>query len=286
MLYFAYGSNLDQAQWGRWCAEHGHDPQSIELLGPAWLPDHEPVFHYRSRVDAQGRLDVRPRVGTTTPGALFRVRDWTALDVKEGVAGRYYERVDATVLTDDGNAHQAVTYRVCSQRVQGHIAPSPEYFGYVQRGLFRLGHAQDQLVAAANDQPLDAVPNQLFAYGTLMQGHRGHDLVEARLGAPPVDATVHGASLVRIDWYPGLVLSEGGSVRGQLMELRDMGAALAVLDAYEDFAGYGAEGSLYRRSLVRSHTASGESLAWTYVYLGDTGATPPIASGVWEVDEP
>ncbi len=286
MLYFAYGSNLDQAQWARWCAEHGYDRKCIELLGPAWLPDHEPVFHYRSRVDAQGRLDVRPRLGTTTPGALFRVWDWAALDAKEGVAGRYYERVDATVLTDDGRAHQAVTYRVCAQRVQGYIAPGAEYFGYVQRGLFHLGHAQDQLVAAANGQSLPAVPNQLFAYGTLMQGYRRHDLIEEQLCGPPIGATVRGASLVRIDWYPGLVLSDAGSVRGQLMELQDVGATLTVLDAYEDFAGYGTEGSLYRRSLMRSDSDSGTKLAWTYIYLGDTRETPVLASGVWESDEP
>lgn len=285
MLYFGYGSNLDEHYWARWCAEHGHDSSSIELLGPAWLPDFEPVFHYRSRVDGQGRLDVVPRLGTTTPGALFRVRDWAGLDAKEGVAGQYYERMSVTVLTDDGKAHEATSYRVCAHRLQEHVAPSAQYFGYVQRGLVRLGHEQGQLVAAANGRSLDPFPNALFAYGTLMQGRRSHDLLEERLRSAPVAATVHGASLVRIDWYPGLVLSEEGSVSGQLLELLDTASALQVLDPYEDFSGYGVDGSLYRRSLVRGRTDTGDSLAWTYVYLGDSSRTPIIQSGTWGPEE-
>ena len=48
MLYFAYGSNLDAENWALWCETKGYDSVSIEPLGPAWLPDHELVFHYQS----------------------------------------------------------------------------------------------------------------------------------------------------------------------------------------------------------------------------------------------
>jgi gamma-glutamylcyclotransferase (GGCT)/AIG2-like uncharacterized protein YtfP len=94
-------------------------------------------------------------------------------------------------------------------------------------------------------------------------------------------AHVVGASLIHIDWYPGLILSDRGSVHGELYELHDVAATLEELDSYEDFSGYDDEGSLYRRSLVSAVTTSGSMLAWTYIYLGDADAFPLIPSGRW-----
>jgi gamma-glutamylcyclotransferase (GGCT)/AIG2-like uncharacterized protein YtfP len=90
-----------------------------------------------------------------------------------------------------------------------------------------------------------------------------------------------GASLIHIDWYPGLVLSDGGSVHGELYELDDVTATLEQFDSYEDFSGYDGEGSLYRRSLVSAVTGGGSMLAWTYIYVGDADAFPLIPSGRW-----
>jgi gamma-glutamylcyclotransferase (GGCT)/AIG2-like uncharacterized protein YtfP len=72
-----------------------------------------------------------------------------------------------------------------------------------------------------------------------------------------------------------------GPVHGELYELDDLAVALEALDAYEDFAGYDREGSLYRRSLVSALGSSGSVLAWTYIYLGDADAYPLIPSGRW-----
>ena len=73
MLYFGYGSNLDEQNWAAWCEDRGFLASSLEPHGPAWLPDFEPDFHYQSRLRRGGALDLRARPGTLTPGALFRV---------------------------------------------------------------------------------------------------------------------------------------------------------------------------------------------------------------------
>jgi gamma-glutamylcyclotransferase (GGCT)/AIG2-like uncharacterized protein YtfP len=281
VLYFAYGSNLDVENWVQWCEAKGYDPASIELLGRAWLPDYEPVFHYQSRLRKGGALDVRPRKGTATPGALFRVHDWTGLDAKEGLAGGYYRRVEVLALTDDGHAHPAVTYCVCDERLGSFVPPGLEYREIVTRGLSRFEHRHDQFLAAARGESSPSVANWVFAYGTLMRGERSHDLVALRLRSTDNPARVSGAALIRIDWYPGLVLSAEGVVHGELFELDDVGAALDELDPYEDFGGYEDADSLYRRSLVRAHTNGGAVLAWTYVFLGDADGLPVIASGRW-----
>ena len=281
MLYFAYGSNLDAENWALWCEKKGHDPASIEPLGPAWLPDHELVFHYQSRLRKGGALDVRPRHGTAIPGALFRVRDWEGLDAKEGVSGGYYRRIAVTALTGDGKAHPATTYCVCDERVCDFVAPGPEYREMVTRGLSRFGQRHDGFLAAALGESAPPSPTAIFAYGTLMQGRHSHDLLAPRVRHAHGSAHVVGASLIHIDWYPGLVLSDEGSVHGELYELDDITATLAELDSYEDFSGYDDGGSLYRRSLVNAVTAGGSTLAWTYIYLGDADAFPLIPSGRW-----
>lgn len=281
MLYFGYGSNLDAGNWVTWCETKGYDPASIEPVGPAWLPDHEPVFHYQSRLRKGGALDIRPRSGTVTPGALFCVRDWSGLDAKEGVSGAYYRRLEVTALTDDGRAHAAVTYTVCSDRIRDFVAPGPAYRDIVSRGLARFGHSSQQFDHAARGQAPPPALSSLFVYGTLMTGERTHHMVASHLRAVHRPATFHGGMLVKIDWYPGLVLDDSGTVEGEVLELRDPVSALRVLDSYEDFLGYDRPDSLYRRSVVRVLTNGTPRVAWTYVYSGDPGSHPRIESGDW-----
>jgi gamma-glutamylcyclotransferase (GGCT)/AIG2-like uncharacterized protein YtfP len=281
VLYFAYGSNLDAESWALWCLKKGYDPGSIEPLRPAWLPDHELVFRYESKLQKGGALDIRPRYGTAVPGALFRVHDWGGLDAKEGVPGGWYRRLSVTALTDDGRAHLATSYGVCPDRVRGFVAPAPAYKEKVMRGLSRFGHPHDGFVAAANDVTAPPNPTAIFAYGSLMSGQRSHEMLATRVRRSRGPAHVVGASLIHVDWYPGLVPSEGGEVHGELYELDDVPATLEDFDAYEDFSGYDAADSLYRRSLVSAITGGGPVLAWTYIYLGDPDAFPLIPSGRW-----
>jgi gamma-glutamylcyclotransferase (GGCT)/AIG2-like uncharacterized protein YtfP len=281
VLYFAYGSNLDDENWGAWCRNRGYDAASIEPVGPAWLPDYELVFHYQSRLRSGGALDVQPRVGTAVPGALFRVSDWTGLDAKEGVAGGYYRRLEVTALTDDGHAHSAATYTVCDERVGPFVPPGAEYRKIVTRGLSRFGHQHEGFLSVAAGAKAPPAPSMLFTYGTLMQGQRSHGLLHQRIRRAHGPALVARASLVRIDWYPGLVLSGDGRVHGELYEVDQADLLLRELDAYEDFAGYERGQSLYRRSLVNAFARSGPKLAWTYIYLGDPGTWPRIPSGRW-----
>ena len=281
MLYFAYGSNLDSENWELWCREKGYAPNSIEPLGPAWLPDYELVFHYQSRLRSGGALDVQPRRGTAIPGALFRVHDWSGLDAKEGVSGGYYRRLSVTALTSDGLAHAATTYTVCDERIGDFVPPGTDYRAFVARGLSRFGHGHEHFEAVAEGQVSPAGPATLFTYGTLMRGHRSHAILEPRVRWDHGPARLDGAALVQIDWYPGLVLSGEGAVHGELYEVDDVANLLQELDIYEDFMGYDHPDSLYRRSLVEVASDAGSTLAWAYIYLGDPGSLPLVSSGRW-----
>ncbi|MGF1464591.1 MAG: gamma-glutamylcyclotransferase [Sandaracinaceae bacterium] len=268
MIVFAFGSNLHLDDLAAWCRRRGFDPRSIALREPAWLPDMEPVYHYRSRTRGGGALDVRPRRGGAVPGALLDAtpEGWAALDAKEGHP-HVYQRATCHVLTRGGAEVTATTYLVTAPYRQDLLVPPTDHYrGLVRDGLGALGMPSAPQEAAAEGRPR-TFPAYLFVYGTLRPGR-----AEAARLAPfgprrATPATIPGR-LVDLGAFPGLVAEEG-RVEGALVELTDLGPALEALDAYEDFMGYGRPGSLYRRVVREARTLDGRRVhAWTYLYLG------------------
>jgi nicotinate-nucleotide--dimethylbenzimidazole phosphoribosyltransferase len=115
----------------------------------------------------------------------------------------------------------------------------------------------------------------LFVYGSLRSAHPAHALVSPYVaGALP--ATTTGRLLVMDGGYPGLLDDLDAHVTGELLELRDVDAALAVLDEYE--------GAAYRRVLRAVTLANGsERRAWCYVPTPAAVARggEPIPGGDW-----
>jgi len=248
--------------------------------GRAYLPDHEPAFHYHSPVRRGGALDVRPARGRVAPGVLFEVNDAAlrALDEKEGVSLGRYARVPVTVLDERGAAHSAITYRVRDEWLSArHEPPTEEYAEIVRRGL--RSHGIDTKLFEESVQRLGTKGAPVFVYGTLKQGHcRAH--LMGRFTAHE-DGHVPG-TLVDLGEWPGLLLEGVEPVHGEVFHYDDA-PPLEVLDEVEDFVGYhegrAAPGSSYLRSLVKVRTGRGEVLAWTYVYLGNV--RDHIPGGRW-----
>ncbi len=282
--YFAYGSNLNRADFERWCRERSLDASLVRMRSRAWLPDHELVFHYRSAARDGGALDVRGRRGTATPGALFEVEGegWAILDRKEGVEVGHYQRQEVSVLDERGGVFSATTYRVHPSRREGHIPPRGDYLELVRRGLRSLELPVDSLLAAAEARESPGLPSALFVYGTLMRGEARAELMLAHGPSRVIEGSV-GGRLLRLGWYPGLVepLAQADRVRGEVFFYDAHDALMAELDEYEDFLGYRDGESLYHRTLVRVATAEGEALAWTYHYVGDRERASRIDSGCW-----
>ncbi|HJL16632.1 MAG TPA: gamma-glutamylcyclotransferase [Sandaracinaceae bacterium LLY-WYZ-13_1] len=284
MLYFGYGSNLHRADFARWCRERGHRTDAVRALGPAFLPDAEPVFHYRSKARGGGAMSVRERPGHAVPGVLFEVDEegWGALDRKEG-RPRYYERVRKIVLTADGEERSATTYEVTPpHRRAHHVPPTEHYARLVTEGLAAHGLPHHQARAAARGFSLPSLPEGVFVYGTLMRGERAHARIR-RHGPRRITRARTAGRLVSFGGYPGMLACEaGGAVHGELVSFEDAADALAELDPFEDFYGYGAHGSEYRRVVVEVATEDGRrALAWAYRYVAETDGAPPIPHGDW-----
>jgi len=125
-----------------------------------------------------------------------------------------------------------------------------------------------------SDGLVDQLFDQLFVYGTLRagSGHPMHEVL-AKAADRVCAATVTGR-LVRVDWYPGLVLdSSAGRVHGDLWRLRDF-AVLRALDEYE--------GDEYERRVVEVRRADGStSAAFAYVFTAPADDLEVVASGDW-----
>lgn len=286
--YFGYGSNLNLTDLRGFLADRGVGEGALRVIGPSWLPEHAPVFHYHSGSRGGGALDVVPRVGGAVPGALFDVDDdaWRALDEKEGAGGQgRYARHDVTVLTDDGGVHDAVTYRVSAAHVQPRfVAPTLAYVALARRGLEAFGQPLAQLEAVAVGRSAPMLVREVFVYGTLLSG----ECREPAMRCPGLEgfraASLPGR-LLDLGTYPGLRLDaaasvSGASVSGELWRYADPADVLPGLDAIEDFQGYGRAGSLYRRALVRARVGARQVLAWTYVLM-DGRSHPEIPGGCW-----
>jgi gamma-glutamylcyclotransferase (GGCT)/AIG2-like uncharacterized protein YtfP len=117
--------------------------------------------------------------------------------------------------------------------------------------------------------PMHATCPYLFVYGSLRPGaSNAHARALARQARLVGKGKVQGR-LYRVNWYPGMVLSTSpqDTVCGEVYQLRDPDALLALLDEYEGCGAAGA--SEFVRILGTVRLDGGAPLqCWLYVYQG------------------
>lgn len=117
--------------------------------------------------------------------------------------------------------------------------------------------------------------DRLFVYGTLRSGSAANAmLVPHQQSSEP--ATTSGRIVAFEDGYPGLIDDSEATVVGELVTLRDLAPAFALLDAYE--------GKDFARVLRTVTLASGQKVeAWCYVLAQPelAASAVPIADGDW-----
>ena len=135
-LYFAFGSNLDEARL------HIHCP-SARLLSVARLGDHRLAFTIESRNTWHGGVaDILPATGHEVWGALWMIAGEHSrpLDEQEGVFRDppAYRRYRVTVRTPAGDVVACRSYQVAAPNLDG-ITPSPAYKATILRGARAIG---------------------------------------------------------------------------------------------------------------------------------------------------
>jgi len=296
-LYFAYGSNLNSADFKSWCLENGLE-YPLRKFANAFIPDMRLVFNYNSPKRGGGVLNIRNQFGNAVPGALFRIENgnkgWETLDKKE-LAPTVHRKLKVTALTEDGRAHDAETFLVSAAVTEGLFVPPDEKYvkivkqGYAEQGLEKAAENFFEEIAAGKEPPWCI--NHLFVYGTFMRGEcRNHILKSTDVIEFAELASAKGELYDTGKGYPAMVPAagpaDGPKVSGELFLLKNPRSAFEIVDIVEDFRGYGSQKSVYRRAVIRTETQSGRSVpAWVYMLNGSAEKLSLIATGDWHKAE-
>ncbi len=289
VLYFAYGSNLNRADWERFCARMGTNPESLQPVARAILPDMRLSFDYHSKTRGGGALNIQPAPGHIVQGVLYRAdaEGWKALDAKEG-APLCYQRVARIALAEDGSRMPVVTYEVTPESRCGFTKPTDEYREIVAQGLMAWGLTTTALERAANAEPPQSFIDGLFVYGTLMEGESRAMAIPPERILSRLPAYTAGTLHQTAGDYPAMRLpnphrgSDQGLVRGECLQLADLPGLLPTLDRIEGFGGDDDPRALFHRTLVTVVPDDGQDrLAWCYVAAATHLCGDVIAGGCW-----
>ena len=123
MYYFAYASNLNQAQMRERCPDS--QPKFI-----ATLPNYKLVFLGWSREWRGGKASIRPFRGEKVLGAIYDVSEQCLKKLDRYESG--YDKLKVRVFDEDGQSFEAITYIKSGQSEEG--KPSTEYLSLIQQG--------------------------------------------------------------------------------------------------------------------------------------------------------
>ncbi|MDA7862008.1 gamma-glutamylcyclotransferase [Akkermansiaceae bacterium] len=120
------------------------------------------------------------------------------------------------------------------------------------------------------------MPDLIFVYGALRKGASNDwRMKKARwLGPSEVEGT-----LLKIDWYPGLVLGSGGLVRGEVYEIS--AELLSELDAFEGIGLEDDRNGEYHRVRKEVSLDDTPTEVWIYEWLKGIEDYEVVASGDW-----
>jgi gamma-glutamylcyclotransferase len=127
MLYFAYGSNMDENQMDRMY------PGGFKFISPGKLKNHKITFDCYSKALHSGVIDLVESRGDEIWGVVFDVTEdcARAMDNYEGVEGGMYQRKGCIVETQGGPL-EAFLYTVC--RKISFQPPSKKYLQKLVQG--------------------------------------------------------------------------------------------------------------------------------------------------------
>ncbi len=116
----------------------------------------------------------------------------------------------------------------------------------------------------------------LFVYGALRKGASNDWRMKTARWLGPAEVP---GTLMKIDWYPGLVLGDEGLVKGEVYEIGP--ELLKELDEFEGVGSGDERNSEYHRIRARV-TLNGEPTeVWIYEWLKGTEGYRIVESGDW-----
>ena len=143
--YFAYGSNLDEAQMKTRCPDY-------VFIGKAVLKDYQIAFTTYSKKRECGCADIMPMKGQDVWGVVYVLsgKDLDALDKSEG---SNYRRIEVTVIDEKGEGRKVLVYVVINKRFD--LKPSKGYLGLIIGGAKEFDFPTDYTDRLTKELTLD-----------------------------------------------------------------------------------------------------------------------------------
>ena len=142
MWYFAYGSNLNQQDLGKWC--DGEDLPRLNLREKKWaratLHNFTLVFDCFSRRRNCGAANILSASGPRVRGVSFEIdeEEFRIIARKEGAPRTYVEK-DVELALENGLTVLAKTFCCQPGREQSNQKPSREYLDLIIEGAIDYG---------------------------------------------------------------------------------------------------------------------------------------------------
>ena len=138
MYYFAYGPNMNLADFGNWCELRKVRHLRIFTKQPAILRDFKLVFDHYSSDFQCGIANLRPTPGEMVEGVIFNISDedlWI-IKKKNGVPGIYEEHVDPVTVYqyDETPVRPIKFFTIPEERCKPDLKPSKAYLQIIIDG--------------------------------------------------------------------------------------------------------------------------------------------------------
>jgi cation transport regulator ChaC len=124
MLYFAYGSNMDEET----LADKGVE---FKTLGRGKVPDVRLVFHVPDK-NGTGKADLQDQKGSATEGVVYDIPEAGMALLESLEAGHGYYRRQALMVQTSKGELECLVYRATKFRAG--LKPSPGYLQTIIRG--------------------------------------------------------------------------------------------------------------------------------------------------------
>lgn len=274
--YFAYGSNLNLADWTKWCVKNNYQPSVLVEFSRAFLPGYVTNYsHYSSgRKGGAANLRMLDNNLSGTYGCLFYVGEdcMNILDEKEGYPN-HYDRKTVTVITEAGVLVEAVTYISAKHDENEFHQPTDEYHDLIVDGLSNRGMLTDSICGAKDDQEIFDC-GHIIVYGTLKRNNARQDIMPGEFLA---EGIIIG-ELYDLGSYPGLTNGDR-EIHCEIYLSKDLANHLTYLDHIE---GADLSPPYYTRRIIPVKYGEGK-IIWGHCYYfnQDTNDYPVIQSGIW-----
>ena len=147
VLYFAYGSNMNQEDLDDYCRRNGKPFIHLASKSPKLcvLRDFKLDFNYYSHSREGGAANIEPARGEHVEGVLFDISDVDkeTIDDKEGAPNYYREILVSVVLRDGTRIENVTAYTVCEDKKRGFTPPTRKYRQIIIDGARAFGLSEE-----------------------------------------------------------------------------------------------------------------------------------------------